>query len=60
MRFSSVDELIESLVTKKYNIFSGLNDLIDRNATGESINAKKQAAMGDAFDFWSSLGKLRH
>eukprot|EP00210_Caulerpa_lentillifera_P008338 g7953.t2 len=59
VRFNSVDELIESLVRKKHNIFGGLNDLIDRNATGESINAKKQEALTDAFDFWSALGPGR-
>jgi hypothetical protein len=59
VRFNSVDELIDALVTKKYNIFAGLNDLIDRNATAESINLQKRDAMSDVFDFWSSLGPGR-
>lgn len=55
IRFASVDDLIDALVAKKYNVFSGINELIPRDLTAK-LRDSKSGPVEDIMDFWSALG----
>ena len=48
--------MIDALVAKKYNIFSGLNDLIDQDLTASTLNDLKRDSVEDVMEFWGAFG----
>ena len=58
VRFASLNEFIDALVSKKYGIFGGLDDLIDRNPAASTLNDLKGDGLKEIVDFWGALGDL--
>lgn len=51
-----MDELIDALVSKKYNLFGGLNALFDYDGKAKIFKDKKEK-LEDIVEFWSALGE---